>query len=148
MQTQKTHSKASLQYTTNAEETNTNNQNSSKLPLGNTPNTNSFPSFDNNTQFKHYRYRNTPIWIRGSEDEGFYLTVGDYVLTEKQESPGDCEKLLKNRDLNLMMSLMSAVFESTKDYENINKTQKETMEEEPSKGFDEEKNEEEDEENA
>lgn len=64
------------------------------------------------SQYITQQYQNTPIWIRGNSTDGYFLTVGDYRLTDALPTIGDLEKLLKRRDLNLLVMLISAIVET------------------------------------
>lgn len=82
-----------------------------------------------------YRYKNTPIWVRGDTEMGYFLTLGDYRITESLQSIEECEKLIRTRDINLLIAIMSAVAISENDNKNLNKTPQETVENDSSYGI-------------
>lgn len=61
-----------------------------------------------NDKAHHEPYKNTPFWIRGS-DEGWYITLGEYRVSDLLNSKEDAIKLLKNRDLVLILNSISSI---------------------------------------
>lgn len=56
----------------------------------------------------------TPVWMRGSEENGYCATLGDYQITKKFPTLEEVESQLAAPDINLIMSIFWAMNESTK----------------------------------
>lgn len=69
------------------------------------------------------QYGKTPLWIRGNDDTGYYVTIGAKRITDPYITKENVIKLLKKPDLELILNLIVTVSESTLNILNeLNKT--------------------------
>lgn len=58
-------------------------------------------------------YQETGIWIRGNETTGYYITVGNWKVSNIYTTPGEAKELLDNRNYDLIMRITLAQIHHT-----------------------------------
>lgn len=86
--------------------------------------------FENDTMAYSGQYQNTPLWIRGTETDGYYVTMGNKRISEPYPTIGEAEDAIKRLDWNILLNAMIGIFTNLQELNNanINQTQTETME--------------------
>lgn len=76
------------------------------------------------------QFEDTPLWIRGDDNNGYFVTMGDKRISIPYETPGEAEEAIIRKDWNVLLNAMIGIFTNLQllSNENINKTQTETME--------------------
>lgn len=65
------------------------------------------------------QWGNTPIWIRGNSETGFYATIGNYRITEPHAHFDEIVNMLYHPKLELIMTLISTMIEANEKFNNI-----------------------------
>lgn len=70
---------------------------------------------DNSESFKRVdeKIRDTPLWIRGDESQGYYITMGDFRLTGNHPTKDIPETMIMERDWNLILAIAAAAAQKT-----------------------------------
>lgn len=55
------------------------------------------------------QYENTPLWIRGNIDDGYFITLGNQRISEFTETKTEAIRLIKEKDWNLLFNIVTAI---------------------------------------
>lgn len=64
--------------------------------------------------------KGTAFWIIGNKEQGYFITFGQYRLTEPRSTKAACHKMIKERDYELIAGLIGACIEAHKQYDQFN----------------------------
>lgn len=83
-------------------------QQNTKQPTSNTTTANETDkeNFSNELAFNE-RFYDTPIFIRGNIEKGFFATIGNHIISETKEQPGEIFDLLKTMNWNILLNIVT-----------------------------------------
>jgi hypothetical protein len=69
-------------------------------------------SHSNTELVQRHPVENTPFEIVGNPDYGYFITLGIYRLTSTKQTIKDCEKLIKNKDWEVITGIIGAILQA------------------------------------
>lgn len=65
----------------------------------------------NSPLITHTKIDNTPFTITGNEEQGYFVRMGDYRLTDLHKTPGEAQQQIEEQHWHITMRMIGAIIE-------------------------------------